>query len=221
MPSRFHGADLRSRAAEILHENDMGRWTRAAPTLYPHQWLCLDYDVRGRSSSRVRTFAGFAPLIAGIAEPGIRERQLAELYSEHFLADRGLRWPLIPTTSPREAAFDSRRYWRGPVWPVITWVLWRVLNSAGEHERAEKLRRAAVEQIRVTGFTEYIEPFTGEALGSDNQSWTAAVVLGWLAHQRLRTDEAHVRKVGMEPPGVPRQQPVTGDSRMGSDVKVG
>src|SRR3712207_4527838 len=25
-------------AAEILHHNDMGEWTRAAPELYPHQW---------------------------------------------------------------------------------------------------------------------------------------------------------------------------------------
>ena len=25
------------RAAEILHRNDMGEWTRAAPELYPHQ----------------------------------------------------------------------------------------------------------------------------------------------------------------------------------------
>lgn len=27
-----------SRAAEVLRENDMGGWTKAAPDLYPHQW---------------------------------------------------------------------------------------------------------------------------------------------------------------------------------------
>jgi glucosylglycerate hydrolase len=30
-------------------------------------------------------------------------------------------------------------------------------------------------------FGEYYEPFTGEPLGSMDQSWTAAVALEWLA----------------------------------------
>ena len=30
-------------------------------------------------------------------------------------------------------------------------------------------------------FAEYVEPFTGETLGSAQQSWTAAVTLDWLA----------------------------------------
>ena len=29
---------LRKRAAEVLHGNDAGGWTRASPHLYPHQW---------------------------------------------------------------------------------------------------------------------------------------------------------------------------------------
>src|SRR5215218_9588165 len=30
--------DIVARAAAVLRENDMGGWTRASPTLYPHQW---------------------------------------------------------------------------------------------------------------------------------------------------------------------------------------
>jgi glycogen debranching enzyme len=29
---------LAARAQEVLRQNDMGGWTRAAPELYPHQW---------------------------------------------------------------------------------------------------------------------------------------------------------------------------------------
>jgi hypothetical protein len=43
------------------------------------------------------------------------------------------------------------------------------------------LRRTALEQLAVRGFGEYFDPFTGQLLGSDNQSWTAAVGLDWLA----------------------------------------
>ena len=31
-------ADLAARAADVLRENDLGGWTKAAPRLYPHQW---------------------------------------------------------------------------------------------------------------------------------------------------------------------------------------
>ena len=31
-------AVLRDQAAAVLHGNDAGTWTRAAPRLYPHQW---------------------------------------------------------------------------------------------------------------------------------------------------------------------------------------
>jgi hypothetical protein len=31
-------AALRDQAAAVLHLNDAGSWTRAAPALYPHQW---------------------------------------------------------------------------------------------------------------------------------------------------------------------------------------
>ena len=34
--------------------------------------------------------------------------------------------------------------------------------------------------VTESGFAEYFEPFTGEPLGSPEQSWTAAVVLDWL-----------------------------------------
>ena len=53
----------------------------------------------------------------------------------------------------------------------------------GEQERAEALRRVALDQLGEKGFAEYFAPFTSEPLGSDEQSWTAAVTLDWLAHE--------------------------------------
>jgi hypothetical protein len=45
------------------------------------------------------------------------------------------------------------------------------------------LRRASLEQLADGAFGEYYEPFSGGRLGSDRQSWTAAVALDWLADQ--------------------------------------
>jgi len=143
--------------------------------------LCLDYDLRRDAPLRARTIAGFAPLVAGGIEAGELEAALRTLYSPYFLGHPKLRRPLPPSTSPEEPRFHPRNYWRGPMWPVMAWLFWRSLELAGEVERAQAMRRAALQELAEGGFAEYFEPFTGEPLGSDNQSWTAAVALDWLA----------------------------------------
>jgi hypothetical protein len=128
-----------------------------------------------------RTVAGFAPLVAG----GLAEDRLAALLvsfgSPAFLGEPRLRWPLPPSTSPADPGFQSRSYWRGPTWPFLTWLLWWALERAAQHERAAALRQAALVQLADGRFAEYYEPFSGEPLGSADQSWTAAVALDWLA----------------------------------------
>ena len=141
--------------------------------------LCLDRDLRRDSPLPARTIAGFAPLIAG--DTSRLDSLLLTLYSPDFLGHPDLYRPLPPSTSPSEVRFHPRSYWRGPVWPVLSWLLWRGLAGAGERERAEVLRRTALDQLSEGGFAEYFEPSTGEPLGSDDQSWTAAVTLDWLA----------------------------------------
>src|SRR5918992_1439156 len=143
--------------------------------------LCLDYDLRAGKPARVRTVAGFAPLIAGGLSAKRLEDLLQTLYSPAFAGNPRLAFPLPPSTSPEEAGFHPRSYWRGPVWPVTNWLLWWSLLRAGEQERAGKMRRDALAQVAEGGFAEYFEPFTGEPLGSPDQSWTAAVSLDFLA----------------------------------------
>jgi hypothetical protein len=142
--------------------------------------LYLDYNVRIGLPIRARTIAGFAPLISG----GLSEERLGELLltfdSPDFTGNAMLRRPLPPSTSPGEKRFHPRSYWRGPVWPVADWLFWWSLERAGESDRASNLRRASLDQITEGGFAEYFEPFTGEPLGSTDQSWSAAVVLDWL-----------------------------------------
>ena len=144
--------------------------------------LCLDYDVRAGEQIRLRTFAGFAPLFARTADADQRAAQMRLLDSGEFCGHPQLRWPLLPSTSPAEAAFQPHNYWRGPVWPIINWLLWQSLSQLGYSGRADELRRDSLAQIGAAGdFAEYFEPFTGKPLGSPQQSWTAAVTLDWSA----------------------------------------
>ena len=143
--------------------------------------LCLDYDLRTRTPVRVRTIAGFAPLIAGGATAERQAALLATFDSVAFTGHPDLRWPVPPSTSPDDPGFRPRNYWRGPTWPVMNWLLWWAFDRTGEHDHAHQLRQAGLDQIASVGFAEYVEPFTGEPLGSPDQSWTAAVALDWLA----------------------------------------
>ncbi len=147
----------------------------------PDLKLCLDYDLRAEAPARIRTIAGFAPLVAGGLNPERLKDLLETLDSPAFTGNPELRLPLPPSTSPEEPGFHPRSYWRGPIWPVANWLLWWSLLRTGEPERAEKMRRTALGQLADGGFAEYFEPFTGEPLGSPDQSWTAAVALDFLA----------------------------------------
>ncbi len=160
--------------------------------------LCLDYDLRANATISTQTIAGLAPLVAG----GLATDEVAALAgtleSPRFAGHPAFRWALPPSTSPDDPAFDPRSYWRGPIWPFLTWLFWWSLQRAGEIARAERLRLAALAQIDAVGFAEYIDPFTGEPLGSHDQSWTAAVTLDWLASPEDSASSAAERMAGLE-----------------------
>jgi hypothetical protein len=148
----------------------------------PATGLAADVDLRTGKPLRTETVAGFAPLIAGGIPPELRRRLTGLLLGPRWCGHRELRWPVPPSTSPCSAAFDPDCYWRGPVWPVITWLLTRALRRDGDGATADLLREAALDQLAGSpgAFAEYYHPFTGEPLGSMGQSWTAAAALDWL-----------------------------------------
>ncbi|MDP9398476.1 MAG: glycogen debranching protein [Actinomycetota bacterium] len=146
----------------------------------PELGLALDTDLRTGERVRVRTLAGFAPLVSGGLAPDAQQRMVALLESPQWTGCPELRWPVVPSTSPASSGFQPRTYWRGPTWPVMNWLFWWSLLQRGEQAAAARLRDAALSQLAEGSLAEYYEPFTGEWLGSVDQSWTAAVALDWL-----------------------------------------
>jgi glucosylglycerate hydrolase len=147
--------------------------------------LAADVDLRTDSWLRTETIAGFAPLIAGGMPRYLRQRQIALLNGPRWAGHPGLKWPLPPSTSPCSPAFNPECYWRGPVWPVFTWLLTWALDRSGEEAVAARLRTTALKQLADETYAEYYHPMTGAPLGSLNQSWTAAAALDWLLAEEL------------------------------------
>src|ERR671920_742536 len=107
----------------------IGGWVERGRESLEEHWdpdlkLCLDYDLRAGKAARVRTVAGFAPLIAGGFNPERLRELLDTLDSPTFAGNPRLAFALPPSTSPEEPGFHPRSYWRGPVWPGVNWVLW-------------------------------------------------------------------------------------------------
>lgn len=139
-----------------------------------------DYDTRLDRWITTETLAAFAPLLCGGLNRNT-ERTLLQLFDgPRFCGHPDLRYALPPSTSPMSPDFRAREYWRGPVWPVMSWLFCWVFGQRGWAERAFMLRAEALRQVSDGSFAEYYQPFTGEPLGSMQQSWTAASVLDWL-----------------------------------------
>ena len=164
---------------------DLYRWaerfrTGVVETTDQRTGAARDFDIRARSWIHTDTLAQFAPLLCGGLDHQRERALLAILEGPRFCGHPDLRFALIPSTSPVSKDFRPREYWRGPVWPVVTWLFSWAFARRGWAERSLTLRREGLLQAGDGTFAEYYEPFTGEPLGSMQQSWTAAAVLDWL-----------------------------------------
>jgi hypothetical protein len=140
--------------------------------------LYLDYDVRAGAHIPARTGAAFSPLFAGVPTPE-RGRRMLERLPAFAVAIDGV-GRAVTSVSPDDDAFDPNLYWRGPVWPMINWVVLAGLRRYGFTDQAEEIRVGLLELARREGFWEHYNAITGRGQGTEQLSWTAALVLDLL-----------------------------------------
>jgi hypothetical protein len=121
------------------------------------------------------TQAGFIPLLALDLDADMVGATTAEMQ----LWSAGMK-VAFPTTKPFVESFEQKRYWRGPSWAIINWLLIDGLARNGQAAMADALRSNTVDAIETQGFAEYFDPITGEGCGGLGFSWTGAAYL-WLA----------------------------------------
>jgi hypothetical protein len=133
------------------------------------------YNLRTRHAIGPVTSTGLIAVYAGLA-PQRLERMLARLDAWDRVLFTG-----IPTTAPDVPSFDPDRYWRGPVWVLINWLVADGLGRTGGHTETTARLRAQTRALVEQGFSEYYDPRNGQGIGGHGFSWSAALTLAWLA----------------------------------------
>ena len=83
----------------------------------------------------------------------------------------------MPSWDPDHKAFESKRYWRGPVWAIMNHMVISGFEDASLADLAARVRIDTINLIDEQGMAEYFDPRDGDGLGGMDFSWTAAVYL--------------------------------------------
>ena len=134
-------------------------------------------DLRSGTVLEPRTILSLGPLLDPDLPAGTAAALADELASPHFRspADVG-----VASSDLLAPDFDRRRYWRGPVWVNLNWLLARGLRSHGLDAQATALEATTLRLVGEAGMREYFDPLSGAGRGATEFSWTAAVVVDQL-----------------------------------------
>jgi hypothetical protein len=137
--------------------------------------LYASMDLTTHTIIPIGTSAGFLPLFAGHGRGRVTT-----------LAATLRRWSsrvhrLVPSTDPACPAFEPKRYWRGPIWAVVNWMIADGFAAAGDTATSERIRADTSALIEAAGQSEYFDPITGDGIGGADFSWTASIYLLWNA----------------------------------------
>ncbi|MBO6511888.1 MAG: hypothetical protein JJ979_25965, partial [Roseibium sp.] len=110
---------------------------------------------------------------------GLTDGETLGALQAHFDRIAGKVRYLMPSYDPEHKSYEPLRYWRGPVWAMINYMIARGFAEAGDKARAERLRADTAALVRESGFAEYFSPETAEGAGGGSFSWTAAIWLTW------------------------------------------
>jgi len=140
--------------------------------------MFVSYDLRGEKQIVEKEIGGMIPLYANIPSETQASRMLSYLEDLH---EKG--YYLMPSFDVESPLYDSKRYWRGPVWPHMNWMIHHGLKQYGFENMAERVKQDTLELVGKFGFFEYYEPQKSLAAqltkgyGGDLFSWTASSVL--------------------------------------------
>ncbi|MFC1867539.1 DUF547 domain-containing protein [Thermodesulfobacteriota bacterium] len=135
------------------------------------------FDLSSEEYIHTATAASFMPLFAGAASKSQAEILYDKINSVSFCALHQGNCFTIPNYDMTREDFDSKNYWRGPVWININWMISQGLKGYGYKKKSDAMKADMIQLPIRFGFHEYFDSGNGQGYGSSDFSWTAALFL--------------------------------------------
>lgn len=185
------GRDL-AQIAEWLGENPahfQKQFDKTAHRMNEKLWneqekIYTDYDVRNDEPIDTHMLSGFLPLFADIPSPVQAEKIFDYLNTKSFSKLESDRLA-VPSFDRQEPEYSSEKYWRGPIWINMNWLLYKGLARYGHANYDQKIKETIVDLTKKHGFHEYYNPEDGEGYGASDFSWTAALLIDILKSEKV------------------------------------
>ena len=136
------------------------------------------YDLRGEKQILHKEIGGIFPVFAEIptnAQAKIINNYLLDLHNRSYY--------ICPSFDVDSPLFDSKRYWRGPIWPQMNWMIYHGLKAYGFEGTAAIVKQDLLELVERLGFWEYFESQKSivntikNGYGGNHFSWTASSII--------------------------------------------
>ena len=148
----------------------------------PASGLYDAYDLVADERIPIQTSSGLIPLVAGVPNAQQAKQMVSCLQSARFTQEDMF---LCPTYNLQASDLNYEKYWRGPVWINMNWLLYYGLRRYQFLQTAERIKADTLTLIDRYGFYEYFDPrrtvAAKEGYGTAQFSWSAACYLDWNA----------------------------------------
>ena len=157
-------------------ESNLNETEKAISSLWwPEKGCFVSYDLLADASLDEVTSATVLPLFANLANAE-QVTAMGDLLRA-WIDKTGC---ALSSTHPDSKNFERQRYWRGPVWLHINWMIAEGLVANDLQEIAEDLKDSSRRCVQDAGYWEYYDCENGTGCGGESFSWTAAIGLHWL-----------------------------------------
>ena len=131
----------------------------------------FSYDFKNHNLIKVDAISNYFVLFANLQSEDINNKIINKLkeynsQNEYFFT----------TVNPKDKTFEETRYWRGPVWINSNWIVCQGLLDKDKNF-SNLIKNKTLELLENKKFHEYYNYKTGESLGANNFSWSAALYL--------------------------------------------
>ncbi|MEF3077906.1 MGH1-like glycoside hydrolase domain-containing protein [Winogradskyella poriferorum] len=140
----------------------------------------VHYDLRNEKQIEHLSSSSFAPLFSNIPTKAHADVMVKTLIKKFGGEDRYL----CASFDPESDRFNPKKYWRGPIWINLNWMLYNGLNNYGFTDIANRVKEDSITLIEKYGFYEYFDSrksvTENAGYGGNNFSWSAALLLDLL-----------------------------------------